>query len=58
LSNKSLTKTEKPVFDTSLAKIVQKDPELRQLIEVWPVLPEHIKAAIKALVQTHKSEKK
>jgi len=34
------------------------DPELTQIIKAWPDLPEHIKAAIKALVQTHKTEKK
>jgi len=33
------------------------DPELAQITTVWPELPEHIKAAIKALVQTHKTEK-
>jgi hypothetical protein len=32
-------------------------PELAELVAVWPQLPEHIKAAVRALVQTHKSEK-
>ena len=34
------------------------DPDLSEIINVWPKLPEHIKAAIKALVQTHKTEVK
>ena len=33
-------------------------PDLAEIVTVWPELPEHIKAAIKALVQTHKAEKK
>jgi len=31
---------------------------LAEIAAVWPELPEHIKAAIKALVQTHVREKK
>jgi len=37
---------------------VQKHPELAKLIKAWPELPGHIKAAIRALIQTHKAEKK
>jgi hypothetical protein len=32
--------------------------ELAKLVTVWPKLPEHIKAAINALVQTHSTEDK
>jgi len=35
-----------------------KDPDLAIVVKAWQALPEHIKAAIKALVQTHKAEKK
>ncbi len=35
-----------------------KDPDLAAIIEAWPDLPEHIKAAIKALVQMHIREGK
>ncbi len=28
--------------------------DLAQIVQLWPELPEHIKAAVKALVDTHK----
>ena len=35
----------------------QKLPDdLAEIVAAWPELPEHIKAAIKALIQTHKAE--
>jgi hypothetical protein len=39
-----------------LAILLQKYPDLVQLVERWPSLPEHIKAAVKALVQSSDSE--
>ena len=56
--NKQLTKNTNPVLATSLDKTLQKYPELREIVEVWPVLPERSKKSIKALVQTDKAEKK
>jgi len=34
----------------------ENDTDLQQIVTIWPSLPEHIKAAIKALVQTYQAE--
>jgi hypothetical protein len=39
-----------------LDKILQKYPDLAAVVEVWPNLPDTIKAAIRALIQTHISQ--
>jgi hypothetical protein len=36
-----------------LALLKEKDPNLALIVSAWPNLPEHIRAAVKALVQTH-----
>ena len=33
-------------------------PDLVEIIAVWPQLPEHIKAAVNALIQAHITEEK
>ncbi len=39
--------------DARCAPAKTKDPDLDMVVNKWPELPEHIKAAIKALFQTH-----
>ena len=50
LQNNNLQQNPKDI----LPKICQNDLDLEQIITAWPDLPEHIKAAIKALVGTHR----
>ena len=38
--------------------ITELHPDLAKIVTVWPELPVHIKAAIKALIQTHDAEAK
>ena len=52
----------KPAYKEN-AKTGQNDPvelpsDLTEIVRLWPELPEHIKAAIKALIQTYKAETK
>jgi len=51
-------KSENPNLVSGLFSKSEIEPDFLQLIEAWPSLPEHIKAAIKALIQTHKAEEK
>jgi hypothetical protein len=37
-------------------KFLQKHPELAEIIAAWPSLPDHIKQAIKSLIQTNGSD--
>ena len=53
-SNKELSKIAKNNKVHDPVHISHFPPELEQIIKVWPELPEHIKAAVKALVDTHK----
>ena len=55
VDNKALTQSENPVLDASLDKILQKHPDLAQVVERWPDLPESIKAEVKALIQEGKA---
>ncbi len=43
---------------SGLFSALENDPDLAQLVKAWPKLPEHIKTAIKALVQTQPKVKK
>ncbi len=44
--------------DARRAPEAVQNPDLATVVEAWPDLPEHIKAAIKALVQTYTREKR
>ncbi|MHC4587648.1 MAG: hypothetical protein ACYS3N_24250 [Planctomycetota bacterium] len=54
---KRISKKTQNDLAANLAEIAEKHPDLAEIVAVWPDLPEHIKAAIKALIQTHKSGK-
>ena len=63
--HKAVTKNDKSSKNPENQKLVsglffesENDQDLKQILQRWPELPEHIKAAIKALVQTHNTEKK
>jgi hypothetical protein len=41
-----------------LALLTEKYPELQQIISAWPNLPEHIKQAVKTLVDSFRADEK
>ncbi len=45
--------SKQPIIDTA-----ELPPDLAEIVAVWPDLPEHIKAAIKALIETNCSKGK
>jgi hypothetical protein len=51
LQNKELTNTVTTDFAISLAILLQKHPELKQIIESWSAIPEHIKQTINTLIK-------
>ena len=63
--NKAVTENDKSSNNPENQKLVsglffesENDPDLKLILQRWPDLPEYIKAAIKALIQTHNTEKK
>jgi hypothetical protein len=58
LDNKALTESQNPVLSTGLDKVLQKHPEFANVIQAWPYLPEHVKAAINALIASSPKEAK
>jgi hypothetical protein len=56
--NKALTESHQNPKVHNPVHILTIYSELATLVTAWPDLPEHIKAAIKALIQTNSTEKK
>ena len=52
-TDKPDTKPENQNLVSGLFSALENDQDLKLVVENWLELPEHIKAAIKALVQTH-----
>jgi hypothetical protein len=51
LENKTLTDFRPGNYDASLTNLIQEHPELEEVVERWPALPEHVRQAILCLVK-------
>ena len=54
MSRTNISETSGPELVSGLFFESENDPDLKLILQRWPELPDHIKAAIKALVGTHK----
>jgi succinate dehydrogenase flavin-adding protein (antitoxin of CptAB toxin-antitoxin module) len=56
-ADKALTENRENDLVCFLALLTEKDPDLAQVVDAWPKLPEHIKQTIKSLVKSWDSVK-
>jgi len=56
LQNQHLHENSKNDLAEFLALLKEKDPDLALVVKAWPNLPEHIKAAVKALVRSYQED--
>jgi len=57
-TNKTLSKSSKSKPVHNPVHNIEVCNELQQIINAWPSLPEHIKAAIKAMIETFSANSK
>jgi len=57
-TNKGLTESQESVFAASLANVMQKYPEIEQVITAWPTLPDEVKEKVIALVKKYSISQK
>ena len=50
--NKELTKNTEPGTVQNQVHLLEKHPELTEIVRLWPGLPEYIRQAIKTLVKS------
>jgi hypothetical protein len=53
ITNTALTENKNHVLPFRLTFLLQKYPDLAAIVEAWPTLPGHIRAAVKVLIQAH-----
>jgi hypothetical protein len=56
VDSQNVTHSDTANWRTDWRTLISKDAVLRTLVEAWPALPLHIRAAIEALARTAKKE--